>query len=198
MSADGVSRRWMRSAFLRRILLAGLIFLPTVLATAYMADVLPHKGGTMLEKAMVAVFAALFAWISIGFWTAVIGFFVLLLGRNPYSLSRLCRDPRSPLPEEATTAILIPIYNEEMGRVLAGVRAVWESLGPTGQRDRFHFFLLSDTGDPDRRLDEERGWAELRAELGSVKDRLAIAVGVATPGISVSILESSPSRVRNC
>lgn len=167
MSAEGVSRRWMRSAFLRRILLAGLIFLPTLLATAYMADVLPHKGGTMLEKAMVAVFAALFAWISIGFWTAVIGFFVLLLGRNPYSLSRLCRAPRSPLPEEATTAILIPVYNEEMGRVLAGVRAVWESLGPTGQRDRFHFFLLSDTGDPDRRLDEERGWAELRAELGA-------------------------------
>ncbi len=161
------SRRWMRSAFLRRVVLALLIVAPTLLATTYMASVLPHEGGTFLEKAMVAVFAALFAWISIGFWTAVIGFVVLLVGRNPYALSRLCRDVRSPLPEAAATAILIPIYNEEMGRVLAGVRSVWESLGRTGQREHFHLFLLSDTRDVDRRLDEERHWARLRAELGA-------------------------------
>lgn len=37
------SRRWMRSAFLRRLLLACLVALPTLLATAYMAGVLPGK-----------------------------------------------------------------------------------------------------------------------------------------------------------
>lgn len=159
------SRRWMRSAFLRRLLLACLVALPTLLATAYMAGVLPREGGTVLEKTMIAVFAALFAWISIGFWTAVIGFFVLLRGRNPYALTRLVRDGQPPIPAEAMTAIVIPVCNEDTDSVLARVRAVWESLGLTGVRERFHLFLLSDTSDPDRSADEVLRWHRLRMEL---------------------------------
>jgi hypothetical protein len=61
---------WEKAAHRRRILMVVLILGTTLLASSYMADVMPHKGTTALELTIVIVFGALFAWISIGVPTA--------------------------------------------------------------------------------------------------------------------------------
>jgi membrane glycosyltransferase len=150
---------WVRAASWRRLLLLALIVLPTVTATRTMAAVLPHKGDTPLELALTAVFAVLFGWISIGFWTASIGALRLCLGRDAFAISLAGEedDPRE-IDREARTAILVPVFNEDPERVFAGVRTVYDSLERTGRSDLFDIFILSDTPDPDGWVEEEAAW----------------------------------------
>src|SRR5262249_33571759 len=69
---------WIGEARRRRVLLLFLVFIPTIVASGFMLSVLPHQGRSWIELAIVAFFGALFGWISIGFWTAVFGFFTLV------------------------------------------------------------------------------------------------------------------------
>ena len=150
---------WNRAASWRRVLLITLVLLPTIAAARTMAALLPSRGGTALEFLLVAVFAVLFAWISVGFWTASMGFVLLLFKNNRFSVSRACEGMDMSIPDKsARTAVLIPIYNEDVKRVMAGLRTVYTSIGKTGSSDRFDFFLLSDTTDPDTWVEEEEGW----------------------------------------
>lgn len=158
---------WGRRAASRRSLFLLLILLPTFITSGYMANILPHKGGTPLELAIVVVFAALFAWISIGFWTAMLGFYTLVQRVDRFAIthSRM-EDGGSAIKPTTHTAILIPICNEEVSAVFARIRVTLESLRATGQLDRFAFFILSDSADPDQWIDEEIAWARLREQTG--------------------------------
>ena len=60
----------------------------------------------------------------------------------------------------------MPTYNEDPERLLAGLRAIHESVVATGQGDRFDFFVLSDTTRPEIAADERAAFARLRATLG--------------------------------
>ncbi len=73
------------------------------------------------------LFAILFGWVSAGFWTAMAGFFLLLVGRDRYAISRSAAAD-APIAEDARTAIVMPICNEDVARVFAGLRATYESL----------------------------------------------------------------------
>ncbi len=150
---------WNRTASWRRLLLILLILLPTIAASGTMASVLPSFGGGILKGLIVAVFAVLFAWISVGFWTAFCGFFLLLCRFNRFSLLREAagKDLLLP-PETGSTAVLIPIYNEDVRRVMAGLKTVFDSAKKTGSLASFSFFLLSDTTDPDTLVEEEDAW----------------------------------------
>jgi membrane glycosyltransferase len=55
----------------------------------------------------------------------------------------------------------MPICNEPVDRVYAGLQATYESLQRTGRGAHFDFFILSDTGDPSAALREEAAWARL-------------------------------------
>lgn len=149
---------WIRIAAWRRVLLLSLIIVPTAIACRTMAAVLPSGGGAPLEVVLLILFSILFAWISVGFWTAFLGFVLLMKGVNRLSPSQVLKGDESIEDERARTAILIPIYNEEVKRVIAGLRTVYRSLKSTGSLDRFDFFLLSDTTDPDVWVEEEDGW----------------------------------------
>ncbi len=48
------------------------------------------------------------------------------------------------------------------------MRATYESLEATGQFERFDFFILSDSTDPDKWVEEERRWCELVRELDAL------------------------------
>jgi membrane glycosyltransferase len=160
-----VSRR--APAPLRRLLLLVLVLTGALAGGQTMLDVLPQHGRTPLEGAIVLLFGILFAWISAGFWTAVMGAWVLTFG-DRRSLSRALRDPAlrdAPIPQEARTAVVMPICNEHVATVFAGLRATWESLQSTGQGAHFDFFVLSDSNDPDARADEMQAWTALNAEL---------------------------------
>ena len=109
---------WNRAASWRRVLLITLVLLPTIAAARTMAALLPSRGGTALEFLLVAVFAVLFAWISVGFWTASMGFVLLLFKNNRFSVSRACEGMDMSIPDKsARTAVLIPIYNEDVKQI---------------------------------------------------------------------------------
>ncbi len=151
---------WPRVAHRRRALLMLLVLVPTIVASAFMVNVLPHEGRTGLEVAIVIFFGALFGWISIGFWTALIGFLLLARGRDRFAITHLGTDAPAPPPDPAArTAIVMPICEEPVERVFAGLRATERSLAATGAGDRFDFFVLSDSHDPDTTVREEEAWA---------------------------------------
>ena len=126
-----------------------------------MAYLLPHQGSTKLELLVLILFTILFVWISMGFWTAVVGFFVLLRRVNRFSLPDIPSMPLSAPASHPRTAILMPICNEDPHRVFAGMGAVYKSLEESGRREYFDFFILSDSGDPDTWIDEEWCWYKL-------------------------------------
>ena len=156
---------WIRTASWRRVLLLFLVIVPTVIASRTMAQVLPSRGGTVLEFFLVSVFAILFAWISVGFWTAALGFLLLLSGRNRFSTTGACVGKDLSIPDPgARTAVLIPIFNEDVRRVMAGLSTVFASVRETGSIGAFDFFLLSDTTDPDTWVEEEEAWRRFCVE----------------------------------
>ena len=153
---------WTRVAYRRRTLLGLLVLLPTIVASGIMANLLPGLGVRGLEVTIVVVFGALFGWISIGFWTATIGFFLLLTRRDRFAITQLARDDgarlAAGLPPGARTALLMPIAAEPVERVFAGLRAMERSLARIGALEHFDFFVLSDTRDPTIAAAEEAAW----------------------------------------
>ena len=155
---------WHRVALLRRLVLFGLTILQTIVATYYMTAVLPYHGRHILELAILVLYVILFGWVSMGFWTAMMGFLVLLARGDRYAISGSAAED-APIDASARTAILMPICNENVPRVLAGLRATYESVAKAGQLQNFDFYLLSDSGDPDVRVAELDGWLKLCREV---------------------------------
>jgi membrane glycosyltransferase len=165
-TGGGRRKRWYHVANRRRFVLLGLALAQTWLATALMGAVLPYHGQQPLELAILVLFAILFTWVSLGFWTALAGFLVIVSGGDEYAISRTAKRD-APIADDARTAIVMPICNEHVSRVFAGLRATYESLARTGQLAHFDFFVLSDTSDPDTRVAEVAAWNELCGTLSA-------------------------------
>ncbi|QOT78776.1 glucans biosynthesis glucosyltransferase MdoH [Cupriavidus basilensis] len=151
--------KWHPAGKHRRWVLLGLVAGQTALATYFMTKVLPYHGTDPLEIAVLALFAILFSWVSAGFWTAMMGFLVLAKGGDRHLISRSAAVD-GPIAEQARTAVIMPICNEDVTRVFAGLRATYESMERTGELARFDFFVLSDSGNPDLRTAETDAWME--------------------------------------
>jgi membrane glycosyltransferase len=156
----------------RRVVLLLLVAASAVIGTDYMAEVLPRHGGTWLEQGILALYGVLFAWISAGFWTGVMGAWVLLRGGDAHAITNALKRAHDapPLDGRARTAIVMPICNEHVPTVFAGLRATFESLRATGRLDQFDFFVLSDTSKPDLRAAEQAAFAALREDIGLPDD----------------------------
>ncbi len=150
-----------RIAFRRRLLLLLLILVPSFIASQFMLEVLPHQGSTRLELVILLVFSLLFGWISMGLWIAVLGFFAALRGHDHLAITHDLKPEDEQLDRRARTAVIMPIYGEDMARVCAGLQASYESLRETGQLECFDFIIVSDTTDPDQWVQEEVAWADL-------------------------------------
>ena len=121
-----VQSRWRKAATRRRLILAALVILPTIFAAQVMFTLLPPTNGLILKSILTALFALLFGWISIGFWSSLAGVMALLRRYDRFSLTT--PPPEDRLTPAARTAILFPIYNEDSRRVAEGIRTVWQSL----------------------------------------------------------------------
>ncbi len=119
----------------------------------------------MLQTGILILFAVLFCWVSAGFWTALMGFLQLLIGRDKYSISASTVGDE-PLNPEHRTALIMPICNEDVNRVFAGLRATWESVKATGNAKHFDVYILSDSYNPDICVAEQKARMELIAEVG--------------------------------
>lgn len=148
---------------LRRFYILGGTAAMTIAATVMMWKVLAMNGITVLEACLLVLFVALFAWIALSFAGAVAGFLTAVFDRG----YKLGIDPDQPLPVVHTrTALLMPTYNEDPRRLLAGLQAIYESVAETGQLAQFDFFVLSDTRRDDVGAAEEQAFADLCDAVG--------------------------------
>ncbi|MBC7183655.1 MAG: glucans biosynthesis glucosyltransferase MdoH, partial [Marinobacter sp.] len=120
--------RWRGVAFVRRSLLILFVLGQTAVACYYLLWVLPYHGGTWLELGMTALFAVLYIWIAVGFWTAVLGFLLRLVGGDRHALLRRHSDQALAATPLAKTAILLPIYHEPVHWTLSGLKAVYRDI----------------------------------------------------------------------
>jgi membrane glycosyltransferase len=151
----------------RRAIYFFLVIITTVGGMTLLAWAFIDNGLTPLELALLVLYAILILWISASFWTATIGFVMLLTGRDSYSIAATKgADAPAPAPSSFKTALVMPVYNEDPERVFAGLRATYQSLEETGRQDGFELFMLSDTRDPDIWVEEELQWRKWSVELG--------------------------------
>ena len=163
-SAEGAE--WRKAAKRRRSWLLALIVLPALLAARFLTEMLPNQGSTWLEIAIIALFAILFAWVSSGFWTSVMGFITLMRRVDRFSLGSTASTNEDETAPLSRTAVIMPICNEDVPRVFRGLEVIYRSLEKTGRLDSFDFFILSDSSDPDKWVEEEIAWAELCRKVG--------------------------------
>jgi membrane glycosyltransferase len=132
-----------------------------------MFEILSSNGMTLLEYALLILFSITFAWIVTAFCSGTIGFVLQLLRIDPLTLKRI--KPITIDTEALSTqktAVVMPIYNEDTHRVIAGFEVSLQSLKETGQLDNFDFYLLSDTQDPEIVENELSAWHALCDRLG--------------------------------
>ena len=165
MKREFLNEPWRKIAARRRLLLMLLVLIPALAAASVMGGLLPHKGRTILESAIIIVYCVLFIWISLGFWTAMAGFWTLLKKDDRFAVTRSRGDLDAPIRPHVKTALLFPVCNEEPERIMAGIGAVWRSLVHLGAADRFDVHILSDSADPDCWVREEAAWNHLCDEL---------------------------------
>lgn len=175
-------KRWRHAGSVRRYILLVLMLVQTAIATWYMKTILPYQGWALIDPAdmfnqgwlqsvlqllpyvlqtgILVLFAILFCWVSAGFWTALMGFLQLLIGRDKYSITASTKGDE-PLNPNNRTALIMPICNEDVERVFAGLRATYESVRATGDLDQFDIYVLSDSYDPDICVAEQKAWMEV-------------------------------------
>lgn len=146
---------------LRRVVFFTLVILTTLFALGLLISVFHTDGLSPIELVLLLLYTILFSWICLSFWSALLGFFVIFLGRDRWAISRQPPPPISATASPPRTAILMPIYNEDSERVFSGLRAIHQSLADTGQLEGFDFFVLSDTRDPDVWVEEELRWQDM-------------------------------------
>ena len=126
--------------FQRRLFLIVGSFLFGLLAAQEMFTPLRSDGIDWIDAGFFLLFFGLFAWIAFGFLNAVAGLFVLL-GRG--SLQGASSAP--PTLPASRTAVLMPIYNEDVAAVFRRLSSMTESVDLIGAADKFDFFILSDS-----------------------------------------------------
>ncbi|PWS53589.1 glucans biosynthesis glucosyltransferase MdoH [Pseudoalteromonas sp. meg-B1] len=138
-----------------------------------MFEILNSNGMTLLEYALLALFSITFAWIVTAFCSGCIGFILQLLRIDPLTLKRI--KPVSINNEalsQQKTAVVMPIYNEDTHRVIAGFEVSLQSLKATGQLKHFDFYLLSDTQDATIASNELSAWHALCERLGDTAKQI--------------------------
>ncbi|MFU2509918.1 glucans biosynthesis glucosyltransferase MdoH [Pseudoalteromonas sp. ASV78] len=132
-----------------------------------MFDILNSNGMTPLEYALLALFSITFTWIVTAFCSGCMGFILQLFRIDPLTLTR---QKAIEIDEQALsktrTAVVMPIYNEDTQRVIAGFEVSLRSLIKTAQFAHFDFYLLSDTQDKEIANNELKAWHALSERLG--------------------------------
>jgi membrane glycosyltransferase len=182
-----------------------LFYSSAVLLTGFVAmlfaDLLWRTGWSASRTVLLVLFIILFLLTAVGCMHGVYGFFIRIFGTSRRITA--LKNFQEQAIDGVSTAIIFPIYNEDSVRVLEGLRATYESLQRTGQLERFDFFILSDSTNPDCWVEEERRWSELVCDLdalgkiyyrrrlfneerksGNVRD-------FSTPGASATVISSA-------
>lgn len=147
---EAASQRWV---------VLGLVFVTTAAATSKLFAIFRVDGVGAEEWLLLAVFTVLFSWIAASFWVACIGAYELW--KKPGNEAVEDGSALASL-SQSRTVLATPIYNEDCAAVFGAIETMLESLREIGGLERFDFFVLSDTRDPNTRAAEVAGWRRLR------------------------------------
>lgn len=156
----------------RRFIFFGLVIATTATGVAIMFDILAANNLMPLEAVLLFLFSITFGWITISFWSAVCGFVLQMFRLDPLSLKPMDDNRYRRQPITTRTAVVMPVYNEDTHRVIAGFEATFRSLEATGQLAHFDFYLLSDTTDLTVAQAELDAWQQLRERLGDASQQI--------------------------
>ncbi len=164
-SAEHPLPSWKKAASVRRIALVMLVAASTVAAVSLLSYTdAANSAHPVLHFIQLVLFGLLLGWVTAGFVTALMGLWVLW-HPDPHALSvDVAR--RQILNQDARTAIIMPICNEPVAAVFAGLRATCESLADSESAELFDVYVLSDTYDPALRVQEFAAWSALQSQLG--------------------------------
>ena len=154
--STGIRVRWRRA-----IVLGGSALLGGA-AIYQMYRVLEVGGLTPIEVVLLVLFSVSFTWIGLTLVTAIAGLCVRLARRGE------ARDDEDEPLVEGRTAVVMPAYNEESDRIFAALEAMAMDVARDRSGDRFDWFILSDTTDPEMALNEAAGFLELRRRLAGI------------------------------
>jgi len=146
----------------RRATFFGAILATTGLGAWLLWNIFLPEGISFLEGVQLVLFVLLFQQIAGGFWLALLGFFTKLTGGDRAQISRSIAEDFTP--SGAPTAIAVPVFNEDVGRVFAGIEAMWRGLQENGGAG-FDVFILSDSNKPENWIAEEAAWLDLVTRL---------------------------------
>ncbi len=179
----------------RRMAVLTFVVFTTAVMTMIMADLIWGMAMRGWNGVMLAMFALLSSLVAFGASQALFGFISrrgsgdscqigrslseggrrapgdgMRRGETETAARRSVATWDSLPPDEesvplAPTAVVMPICNEDVDRVYAGLKAIYRSLARTGQLAHFDFFILSDSTDPDKWIAEEIAWAQAGREL---------------------------------
>jgi membrane glycosyltransferase len=165
---------WQRAASQRRMIFTALTVLSTLIASTLFARVQPDYDNVWLEYGQIALYGLLSGWVVTGFVTALMGFYVSVRGdKHALSAAQVADHPMNP---EARTAIIMPICNEDVATVFAGLRATCESVAATGHARQFDVFVLSDSYTPEIAAAERAAWEDLRTALATSANQPQVEV----------------------
>ena len=153
---------------LRRYIYVLLSLVTAVGGVYIMFDILRANDLTPLEAVILVLFGISFTWLSLAFWSGLFGFVLQMLRLDPLTLTSTQRLAHDNSPLTTRTAVVMPVYNEDTHRVIAGFEATLRSLEKTGEIDKFDFFLLSDTTELTIAQAERDAWQLLQARLGDL------------------------------
>jgi membrane glycosyltransferase len=156
----------------RRVLFAALVAATTASVLALAVVALSPGGLSAVDLLLLALYAVALPWLVIGFSISAIGFGVMRFARDPLAtIFPAAARIRGNEAIAARTAILVCIRNEDPERVVRNLAPLLADLSSTGVAQRFHAFVLSDTGDPALAAAEE---ARILAFAAEWRDRLAV------------------------
>ena len=156
-----------REATRRRHCLITLIVLIAGPGVLVMADLHWRTGYDGWKMVHLSLFTVLFGLVALGAAQALIGFSLRRRGGDPCQITASLTREETAQVVTARMAVVMPVCNEEVGRVIEGLRVMYESVRRTGRLPDCDFFLLSDSNDPNHWIEEEAAWLVLTQSLGA-------------------------------
>lgn len=153
---------------LRRYVYVLLSVLTAISGVYIMFDILRANDLTTLEAVILVLFGISFTWLALAFWSGLFGFVLQMLRIDPLTLKSTKGLSEDQSPISCRTAVVMPVYNEDTHRVIAGFEATLRSLEKTGEITHFDFFLLSDTTNLTIAQAERDAWQLLQERLGDL------------------------------
>ncbi|MGH1417473.1 MAG: glucans biosynthesis glucosyltransferase MdoH [Hyphomicrobiaceae bacterium] len=144
-----------------------VMFATTLITAIFASELYAALAGehiTPLQVVFLVLSTLAFSWIALGTMSAALGYVVLVSGERPDTLQ--VASQMSPL--KTRTALLFPVYHEEVEPIAGVIEAIAKDLAHLGEAANFDVFVLSDTrGAEDGDIERQR-YSHVCTELADV------------------------------